>query len=183
MAIVTLKDLSGIREKHKQQRIVYVSGTFDLTHVGHVLFFEDAKKQGDVLFVAVGDDASIRSYKGAQRPILNQEVRLKTVDAFKPVDFAMVGVSNRAPIAGEYELVDGKLLEPRALFEASGFFEVMHELQPDAWFVNEDGFDLEYRRKLALEVGMELIVAPRWCPEAFEAISTSKLIEKIKGLQ
>ncbi len=69
------------------------------------------------------------------------------------------------------------------MFEASGFFDVMRELQPDVWFVNEDGFDLEYRRELAQEVGMELIVAPRWCPKEFEGISTTKLIEKIKALK
>ncbi len=113
MAIVTLKDLAGIRKKHKHERLVYVSGTFDLTHVGHVLFFEDAKKQGDVLFVAVGDDATIRSYKGAERPVLNQHVRLKTVDAFKPVDFAMMDEPNRAATPADYQLMDGRLSEPR----------------------------------------------------------------------
>ncbi|MEK6880562.1 MAG: adenylyltransferase/cytidyltransferase family protein [Nanoarchaeota archaeon] len=165
--ILTYSELEKIREKHKDQKIVICSGTFDLTHVGHILFFEDCKKLGDILVVAVGSDEATKLYKGDKRPILNQYVRLKTVDSFKPVDYTVAD--------------DFKLQESPTDF-LSALFPAFEKLQPDIWVVNEDAFDIEKRKEIAAKYNMKLIVLKRWAPPEFEVPSASKIIEKVKSL-
>ena len=88
MAVINYKKLKNLRLANKTKNIVLCSGVFDLTHAGHALFLEDAKKQGDILVVGVGDDVSTGAMKGRGRPVLNQHVRLKIVDSLKPVDYS-----------------------------------------------------------------------------------------------
>lgn len=168
MAIISLKDLPAIRAKHKGEKIVFCSGTFDLTHVGHILFFEDCKKLGDILVVAVGNDLATRRYKGDTRPVLNEAIRLKTVDTLKPVDYCIV---DSIPTDPELK---GNLL--------AMLFPIFDGLRPDIWAINEDAFDKEYRKELAQKYGMKLHTMDRWCPQEFENISTTKIIDRVKGL-
>ncbi len=165
MSIVDLQDLPSIREKHKNQSVAFCSGSFDLTHAGHILFFEDCKKYADILVVMLGNDFNLRNYKGEERPILNQHVRLKTVDSFKPVDYVFLD--------GNAE--SGKLLMtiPRAI----------EKLKPDFYIINEDAFDIEARREFMKPLTAKLIILPRICPPEFENISTTKIIDKIKRLK
>jgi len=96
MVCITTDDLPGLRNKLKDRRIVYCSGVFDLTHVGHILFFEESKKLGDILVVSVGGDAIVKHQKGNNRPVLNEKMRLKTVDSLKPVDYCFIdNISNK----------------------------------------------------------------------------------------
>ncbi len=57
------------RREHGQ-RIVFTNGCFDILHRGHVEYLLDAARLGDVLLVAVNDDASVRQLKGPGRPIV-----------------------------------------------------------------------------------------------------------------
>lgn len=84
MAVVKLVELPKIRSRYKNEKIVFATGTFDLFHAGHVLFLEKCKKYGDILVVGIGKDTAVKSYKGNDRPILSQYVRLKIVDSVKP---------------------------------------------------------------------------------------------------
>src|SRR6185295_12074460 len=59
----------------KGKRIVTVNGSFDLLHNGHLYILNEARRQGDVLIVGLNSDASVRSYKGPERPIVPQERR------------------------------------------------------------------------------------------------------------
>src|SRR5262245_59547237 len=52
------------------KRVVLANGCFDLLHVGHVRYLESARALGDVLLVAINDDASVRRLKGPGRPIM-----------------------------------------------------------------------------------------------------------------
>ena len=90
MSIIDIRDLPSIRERHKSEKIAFCAGAFDLVHAGHVLFFEDCKKYGDILVVMVGNDFNLKNYKGEERPILNQYVRLKMISSLKPVDYALL---------------------------------------------------------------------------------------------
>lgn len=162
MNIISHLKLSEIRTTYKDKVLVVCSGTFDLTHAGHALFLEDCKRQGDVLVVVVGDDESTREVKGGARPILNQHVRLKMVSALRPVDYCLVG----PPPPKE---------NPLAFMEY-----VFEHLRPDKYVINDDAFDLAARKRFAKKYGMELVVLARTCPEEFEAISTTHIIEKIK---
>lgn len=88
--IIALKDLTSIRGQHKKQTIVYIGGTFDLIHLGHVRSFEEAKKLGDILVVSVDSDEATRHYKPDGRPIINEKQRASMVDALKVVDYVII---------------------------------------------------------------------------------------------
>lgn len=70
----------------KSKRIVLVGGCFDILHIGHITFLERAKAAGDVLFVLLEADESIRKIKGENRPISNQEDRARILAAIEVVD-------------------------------------------------------------------------------------------------
>lgn len=70
------------------RRLVITNGCFDLLHVGHVRLLARARTEGDVLFVAVNDDASVRRLKGAGRPLVPLEDRLELLAALRAVDVA-----------------------------------------------------------------------------------------------
>jgi rfaE bifunctional protein nucleotidyltransferase chain/domain len=63
--------LARIVAEHRTagRRIVFTNGCFDVLHRGHVSYLDQAKQLGDVLIVAVNDDASVRRLKGPQRPV------------------------------------------------------------------------------------------------------------------
>ncbi len=71
----------------KGKRIVFTNGCFDILHAGHVAYLQQAKQLGDVLIVAVNDDASIKKLKGAGRPINNVEQRMAVLAGLGVVDW------------------------------------------------------------------------------------------------
>src|SRR3989344_2336425 len=157
--IITPDDLPKIREKHKNQKIVFCSGVFDLTHAGHVLFFEDCKKHGEILVVVLGKDRNVKDYKGDKHPIMNEHIRLKMVDSLKPVDYALL------------DTYDAPKEDPAFLIN-----KFLFDLKPDVYIVNKDAFNLSYREEMAKKYNTKLIVLERYCPEEFDDISTTKLI-------
>jgi cytidyltransferase-like protein len=115
---------------------VFVSGCFDLLHSGHVAFFRDAARYGDV-YVALGSDQTIYSLKG--RPTVNDEQeRLFMVKSVVWVKDAFISRGSG--------LLD---------FEAE-----LREMQPDYFVVNFDG-DTPEKRQLCLELGIEYVVLER----------------------
>jgi len=77
-----MKDL-----KAKGKRIVFTNGCFDLLHIGHVRYLEEAKTLGDVLVVGVNSDTSVRKLKGPKRPILPEEERTEVLSGLGCVDY------------------------------------------------------------------------------------------------
>ena len=73
--------------KAEGKRIVFTNGCFDLLHIGHVRYLEDAKALGDVLVVGVNSDASVRKLKGPKRPILPEEERTEILSGLGCVDY------------------------------------------------------------------------------------------------
>lgn len=65
---------------------VFVNGSFDLLHTGHLQLLTYAKSLGDYLLVALDSDRRIREKKGVDRPINNQVNRCTLMNALKPVD-------------------------------------------------------------------------------------------------
>lgn len=65
---------------------VFVNGTFDLLHVGHLQLLNFAKSYGDYLIVAIDTDNRVREKKGSTRPIHNQDERSFFLRMLKPVD-------------------------------------------------------------------------------------------------
>jgi D-beta-D-heptose 7-phosphate kinase/D-beta-D-heptose 1-phosphate adenosyltransferase len=73
--------------KAEGKRIVFTNGCFDLLHIGHVRYLEDAKALGDVLVVGVNSDTSVRKLKGPKRPVLPQEERAEILSGLGCVDY------------------------------------------------------------------------------------------------
>ncbi|MGH8445451.1 MAG: bifunctional D-glycero-beta-D-manno-heptose-7-phosphate kinase/D-glycero-beta-D-manno-heptose 1-phosphate adenylyltransferase HldE, partial [Solimonas sp.] len=71
------------------RRIVMTNGVFDVLHVGHARYLEDARRLGDLLIVAVNDDASVRRLKGPSRPLNTTEDRMALLAALRCVDFVV----------------------------------------------------------------------------------------------
>jgi D-beta-D-heptose 7-phosphate kinase/D-beta-D-heptose 1-phosphate adenosyltransferase len=83
------KELLGIIKdlKAKGKRIVFTNGCFDLLHIGHVRYLEEAKALGDILVVGVNSDTSVRKLKGPKRPILPEEERVEILAGLGCVDY------------------------------------------------------------------------------------------------
>lgn len=78
---------TALEQVRKGKKIVFTNGCFDLLHVGHVRYLQEAKALGDILFVGVNDDASVKRLKGPTRPIQNQDDRAEILAALAAVDF------------------------------------------------------------------------------------------------
>lgn len=149
-------DLKEIRKIYSD--IIYASGTFDIIHAGHVLFFEAAKELGDILVVSTPEDHAVRSIRGEGRPIQNQYLRSKMIDSLKPIGYCFINKIH------ELEELD-------IIFE---------NLQPKIYVVNDDAFDIKEREKYTKRHNVELRILKRECPPEFDKITTSKIIERIK---
>lgn len=79
--------LSRLRSCAPATRIVLANGCFDLLHVGHVRYLEDARSRGSLLVVALNDDASVRRLKGPPRPLVPLAERAELVAALRAVDW------------------------------------------------------------------------------------------------
>ena len=87
-------------------RVVFTNGVFDLLHPGHVRYLQQARALGDVLVVAINSDRSVRTNKGADRPITPEH--------------------ERAEILAALECVDGV-----TVFDEETPYNVIEDLQPD----------------------------------------------------
>jgi len=83
--IVTLKSL---RESGK--RIVFTNGCFDILHVGHVRYLAEARAKGDVLVVGLNSDASVKSIKFDNRPVVIQDQRAEVLAGLACVDYITI---------------------------------------------------------------------------------------------
>ena len=79
------------------KRLVTLNGSFDILHAGHLDQLEEAKHQGDVLFVGINSDASVQEGKGAGRPYVPEEARAALLAALACVDYVVI---IDAPYAG-----------------------------------------------------------------------------------
>jgi rfaE bifunctional protein nucleotidyltransferase chain/domain len=75
--------------KSQNLKIVFTNGCFDIVHIGHVKYLNQAKKLGDILIVGINSDKSVKKIKGKKRPIIPLESRAYVLDNLKPVDFVI----------------------------------------------------------------------------------------------
>ncbi len=96
LKIMSLDTLAGITHdlKKRGKKVVLCHGVFDLLHPGHILHFEAAKKQGDVLVVTLTKDQFVN--KGPGRPVYNQRLRAESIASLGCVDYVAL---NEGPIA------------------------------------------------------------------------------------
>lgn len=134
---------------------VFVSGCYDMLHSGHVAFFEEAAKYGD-LYVGIGSDKTISGLK-ARKTFNNEQERLYMVKSLKAVKDAWVN-------------------------SGSGLLDFMDELKalnPDIFFVNSDGHST-LKEQICKELGIEYVVSKRIPHGELPARSTTALREECK---
>ena len=87
-----LEELVGIVQQGRAlgQRIVFTNGCFDLLHRGHIHLLQHARELGDLLVVGLNSDASVRSLKGPNRPVLSQDERAELLSALASVDYVVI---------------------------------------------------------------------------------------------
>jgi len=96
--ILSLSELSRCADEIRQarRRLVLTNGCFDLLHVGHVRYLKQARELGDFLAVAVNGDESVRTLKGAGRPLNSEQDRAEVLAALECVDFVTIFPALRA---------------------------------------------------------------------------------------
>ena len=70
--------------------VVATNGCFDILHVGHVRYLEKTKSYADYLIVLLNSDKSVRSIKGPERPINNEDDRAEVLNALRCVDYVVL---------------------------------------------------------------------------------------------
>ncbi len=79
--------LSSLR---REKKVVFTNGCFDLLHVGHIRYLQEARAQGDILVVGLNADASVKRLKGAERPLQVEDDRGEILASLACVDFVSV---------------------------------------------------------------------------------------------
>lgn len=138
-------------------KIVFVSGCYDLLHSGHVEFFEQASKFGD-LYVGIGSDATYTEYKH-RRPMFPQEERLYMVKSVRFVKDAFINSGSGV----------------------MDFVPTLDIVEPDIFVVNADGGS-EEKRQLCESRGIEYIELQRTPHEGLTARSSSGLKAELSKL-
>ncbi len=112
-------DISRLLAKLKgwrvlEHQIVFTNGCFDLIHVGHVRYLEEASQHGDRLIVGLNTDESVKKLKGPSRPILSELDRAEVLAAFEFVD-AVILFEEDTP----YQLIQA--IEPDILVKGGDY--------------------------------------------------------------
>lgn len=110
------------------QVIGFVSGCFDWLAPGHVRLFKAARRECDVLHLLMADDATVRHYKGRQRPLLCYAERYELVSACRYID---------------------AIWELQKTPEISNQFALIQRIQPNIYFEGKDATDTEIQPYLS----------------------------------
>ena len=76
--------------RREGKRLVLANGCFDLLHVGHVRYLQDARSLGDALLVGINSDRSVTRLKGPGRPIMTAADRAELVGSLASVDGVVI---------------------------------------------------------------------------------------------
>ena len=100
--------------KKSNSKIVFTNGCFDILHIGHIQYLEQARKLGDYLIVGINSDKSVSRLKGSSRPINKIQDRIEFLKKFDFIDF-IIEFDQDTPL----ELI--KLLEPDILVKGGDY--------------------------------------------------------------
>ena len=149
--LINENKIQNFRTEHEKETIVFTNGCFDILHVGHVRYLQEAAKLGDKLVVGLNSDDSVRRLKGEERPVNKQLDRAEVLCSLGFVDYVVI-------------------------FEEDTPYELIKEIQPDVLVKGGDYIPEEVVGKDIVENrGGKLVLIP-----FVEGKSTSKIIEKIK---
>lgn len=77
-------------ERKAGKSIAFANGCFDVLHVGHIRYLQDAARVADVLVVGVNGDASVRQLKGEGRPVMPEDERAEIISAIRGVTYVTI---------------------------------------------------------------------------------------------
>jgi len=147
-----------VADKHEKRRVVLASGVFDLLHLGHVKFLEEAKKAGGKnaeLIIIIARDRTVQKIKG-RKPIMPENQRRALVESLKVVDEAVLG------------------------FENFDIAEVINRIKPDVIALGYDQAAMEKQvRNYITKHGLSIEVVQVGKFEEDELNSSSKIMQKI----
>ncbi len=78
------------RRQHGGDKVIFTNGCFDLLHMGHVRYLQQARRLGNCLVVAVNSDESVRRLKGSSRPVIGQDERAEMLASLECVDYVTI---------------------------------------------------------------------------------------------
>jgi FAD synthetase len=145
--------------KTRKQKVVLASGVFDLLHLGHVRFLEEAKKAGGTnakLIVVIAKDSTAEKTKG-KKPIMSEDQRRALVSSLKVVDEAVLG------------------------YEGLDIGEVIGKIKPDIIALGYDQTDMENDVKNYIskhKVPITVVRIGKYAENTLD--SSSKIKQKIK---
>lgn len=149
---MTADMLASFRAGLAGKRVVFTNGCFDILHVGHIRYLQEAAKLGDVLIVGLNSDASVKRLKGPERPVNGEKDRAELLCALGFVDHVVI-------------------------FEEDTPYALIEKLQPDVLVKGGDYRPEEVVGKDLVEAnGGRLVLLP-----FVEGHSTTNIIEKLKG--
>ena len=77
-------------ERNTGKKIAFANGCFDVLHVGHIRYLQDAARVADVLVVGINGDDSVRVLKGEGRPLMPQAERAEIISAIRGVSYVTI---------------------------------------------------------------------------------------------
>ena len=141
--------------KNKNTKKVFVSGCYDLIHSGHIRFFEEASRYGN-LYVSIASTKTILGLK-KRKPITTEKERLYHIRSIKYVFEAFVS-------------------------KGSGMMNFLKDfvrIKPDYFVVNNDG-DKTEKREICQKYGVKYVVLKRMPKKGLPARCSTKLYESIE---
>lgn len=140
----------------KKNKKVFVSGCYDMLHSGHVAFFKEASRYGD-LYVGIGSDKTIEELKH-RKTVCSEKERLYMVKSIRYVTDACINTGSG--------MMD--------------FIESVDRFKPDVFVVNSDGGS-DAKRKFCEQRGIEYVVLEREPDDGLKARSTTALRNEVKS--
>jgi len=150
--ILSWEELKKVVKIHRKEgkTIVFTNGCFDILHVGHVQYLQEARKMGDLLILGLNSDASVRAIKGEKRPLVPQDERAEVVASLTTVDYV-------------------------TLFDETTPLRLIEFLHPDCLVKGGDWKEASVvGRDLVRSWGGKVVVVP-----LTEGASTTNIVEKI----
>lgn len=112
--ILTAEDVERFRKDNADKKIVFTNGCFDILHVGHKRYLQEAAALGDILVIGVNSDDSVRRLKGPDRPVNSEQDRAEILSALSFVDYVVI-FDEDTP----YELI--KKIQPDVLVKGGDY--------------------------------------------------------------
>ena len=137
---------------------IFVSGTYDILHAGHIQFFKESKSLGDYLVVSFCSTKNLELYKGRKSSIPDDNKKI-LLESIRYIDKVVIGNDD----GGVWDFVPAFILE-----------------KPDILVVTDDDKYADEKRKFCEEHKTKFIILPKTPPMA-TPVSTSSILNKILG--